>query len=548
MLFTTRAIHTGNTSGSIDGTRPRWLVRSAAALIAVTAIIVTPTRAAGTFDLSTASIADINAAFDAGALTSERLTSLYLARIAAYDKAGPRLNSVLHLNPKAIDDARLLDAERRATGRRTPLHGVPVLLKANIEVAGWPATAGFYALRDSLAAADAEQAARLRRAGCVLLGLTNMSEFASGPAISTLGGQIRNPYALDRSPAGSSGGSGAAVAAGFAAFALGTDTGGSIRGPASANGIAGLRPTFGLTGRGGIIPLALSLDTVGPMAAHVADLAIVLNVMVGSDSRDPAVVTRPRVDYTATLDRPALRGVRLGLARDFMGADKAWDAVIESAVARLRTQGAEVVDVAFPRYVHALISGVYPTIRDTEFRYQIEEYLASLPRVGLPRTHAEIVRLSEAITAPTREGWVPNPARLEAYRREAAMGTLQDQPYRSAVVEGRKIVRDLLDWTLTQQRLDALIGPTIRPARFISEEATPESRGWRDLASLAGWPDLVVPAGYTGEPMLPVGISFLGPAFSEARLLALGHAFERADPTRRPPPATPALRGERFEY
>ena len=530
---------------SIDA---KTLIRRAAPLVAITAMLIAPARAARTFDLATASIADISAAFDAGALTSERLTGLYLARIAAYDKSGPRLNSVFHLNPRAIEDARALDAERLATGRRTPLHGIPVVLKANIAVAGWPLTAGFYALRASLAEADAEQTARLRRAGCIILGLTNMSEFASGPAISTLGGQIRNPYALDRSPAGSSGGSGVAVAAGFATFALGTDTGGSIRGPASANGIAGLRPTFGLTGRGGIIPLALSLDTVGPMAAHVADLAVVLNVMVGSDSRDAAVVTRPSVDYTAALGRVTLKGARFGLARDFMGVDAGWDAVLESAIAEIRAQGAEVVDVSLPRYANALITGVYPTIRDTEFRYQIEEYLATLPYPGLPRTHADIIRLSERIAVPTQEGWVPNPARLEAYRREAAMGTLQDQPYRSAAVEGRTIIRDLLAWTLKQHRLDALIGPTIRPARLISEEAMPESRGWRDLGSLAGWPEVVVPAGYTTGPTLPLGISFLGPAFSEARLLALGDAFERANAVRRPPPTTPTLRGERFEY
>jgi amidase len=526
----------------------RLRVRSVVVWLSVTVALVIPVRGARTFDLSTASIADVAAAFDAGALTSERLTSLYLARISAYDKTGPKLNSIFHLNPRALDDARALDTERRVSGRRSRFHGIPVLLKANIDVAGWPATAGFYGLRDSLAVTDAEQTARLRRAGCVVLGLANMSEFASGPAISTLGGQIHNPYALDRSPAGSSGGNGAAIAAGFAAFALGTDTGGSIRGPASANGIAGLRPTFGLTGRGGIIPLALSLDTVGPMAAHVADLAVVLSVMVGPDSRDPAVVTRPPVDYTAALGAATLKGARLGLARDFMGTDKAWDAVIESAVGRFRAQGAEVVDIAFPRYVLTLLAGVYPLIRDTEFRYQIEKYLASLPRTGLPRTHADIIRLSEVLVAPTGQGWVPNPARLEAYRREANTGTLQDQPYRSAAIEGRQIVRDVLEWTLKQQRLDALIGPTVRPARLISEEATPESRGWRDLGSLAGWPEVVVPAGYTTDPMLPVGISLLGPAFSEAQLLALGHAFERAYPVRRPPPTTPALQGERFDY
>ena len=298
--------------------------------------------AARTFDLTTASIADINAAFDAGALTSERLTQLYLARIAKYDKSGPKLNAVFQINPSAVEQARALDAERRAKGPRGPLHGIPVLLKANIDVEGWPATAGFYALRDSPATLDAEQTGRLRRAGCVILGLTNMSEFASGPAISTLGGQIRNPYALDRSPAGSSGGNGAAQAARFAAFALGTDTGGSIRGPASANGIVGLRPTFGLTGRGGIIPLALSLDTVGPMAGHVADLAAVLTVMAGPDQRDRAAVGRDPVDYTSALNPSALKGARLGLVRDFMGVDPVWDAVMEGAVAALRKQGAEV--------------------------------------------------------------------------------------------------------------------------------------------------------------------------------------------------------------
>ena len=503
--------------------------------------------AARTFDLTTASITDITAAFDAGALTSERLTQLYLARIAAYDKSGPKLNAVLRINPNAAEEARALDAERRTKGSRGPLHGIPVLLKANIDVAGWPATAGFYALRDSLATRDAEQTARLRRAGCVILGLTNMSEFASGPAISTLGGQVRNPFALERSPAGSSGGNGAALAARFAAFALGTDTGGSIRGPASANGLAGLRPTYGLTGRGGIIPLALSLDTVGPMAGHVADVAAVLNVMAGPDPRDSTAVARDYVDYTAALDSSALGGARLGQVRDFMGVDPAWDAVMEAAVATLRNQGAEVVDIALPRYLLGLIGGLYSTIRDTEFRFQIEEYLASLTRGSLPKTHADIIRPSEAVTEQT-SAWTPNKARLEQYRREAAAGTLQDQPYRTAVTDGRKIVRDLLVWTLKLERLDAFIGPTVRPARLISEESTPETRGWRDLASLTGWPELVVPAGFTKEPMLPIGLSFLGPAFSEARLLALGYAFERAAPLGRRPLTTPGLPGERFEY
>jgi amidase len=265
---------------------------------------------AATFDLTSASIAEINAAFDAGALTSERLTQLYLARIEAYDKKGPSLRAVLALNPHALDEARALDAERKAKGPRGPLHGIPILLKDNIDMVGLPTTAGFYALRDAMPAEDAEQTRRLRAAGCVIIGKANMSEFASGAALSTLGGQILNPHALDRSPSGSSGGSGAGIAAGFAVFALGTDTGGSIRGPSSANGIAGLKPTMGLTGRGGIIPLSLSLDTVGPMARNVADLAAALTVMAGPDPRDPQPRRPPpRRSTTRRPSSPAHSGV-----------------------------------------------------------------------------------------------------------------------------------------------------------------------------------------------------------------------------------------------
>ena len=499
-------------------------------------------------DSTSASIADLSAAFAAGTLSSERLTGLYLARIAAYDTAGPALNAVLRLSPTALQDARALDAERQASGPRSALHGIPVLLKANIDVAGWPATAGFHGLRDSVASQDAEQTRRLRRAGCVILGLTNMSEFASGAALSTLGGQIRNPFAVDRSPAGSSGGSGAAVAAGFSSFALGTDTGGSVRGPASANGVTGIRPTFGLTGRGGIIPLALSLDTVGPIATSVADLAAVLNVMAGPDARDQDVVALDPVDYVKAVTPEALKGARLGLMRDFMGVEAAWDAVLDEAIAALRREGAEVVDVALPPYVLSMLGGVYTTIRDTEFPHQVETYLKSLPGTSLPRTHAEIIRMSEAVTARTAAGWVPNAARLAAYRREAATSGLDGQPYRSAVTEGRKIVRDALDWIMTRQRLDALIGPTIRPARLIAQESQPEARGFRDLAPLAGWPDLSVPAGYTADPALPIGLSFVGRPFAEARLLSLGLAFEKARPMRRVPPTTPPLPGERVEY
>jgi amidase len=531
----------------MTNTRSRRVLVLTSALIGWAAVA----RIAGadTFDLTTASIADIQAAFEAGALTSEKLTALYLARIDAYDKTGPTLNAILTLNPRALEDARALDIERQTKGARGPLHGIPVLLKANIETAGLPATAGFYGLRNSIARQDAEQTKRLRAAGCVILGLTNMSEFAAGPAISTLGGQIRNPHALDRTPAGSSGGSGAAIAAGFAAFALGTDTGGSIRGPAAVSGITGLKPTFGLASRGGIIPLALSLDTVGPMARHVADLAAVLNVMVGPDLRDRAVVARESVNYTSGLTVSALKGVRLGLLRDFMKVDPTADAIIEDAVATLRKRGAEVVQITLPRFLVSIVTGgLYDTIRDTEFRHQIEDYLRSVPGADLPKTHADILHLSERLVEEAPRGWVPNNARLESYRREATVGTLRDQPYVSASTAGRAMVRDILGWLLTTERLDAFIGATIPPARLISEESTPAAPGFRTLGSLAGWPDLTVPAGFTQNPMLPVGLSFMGPAFSDAQLLAFGYAFEQARPVRRLPVTTPPLVGERIEY
>jgi amidase len=530
----------------------RFLPTMIIALVVVGWLLSAHLGAVTTFDLTNASIADIRTAFEAGALTSERLTQLFLARIDAYDKKGPHLNAVLRINPHALDDARALDAERRTTGPRGPLHGIPVLLKDNIDAVGMPTSAGFYALRDSMPAQDAEQTRRLRAAGCVILGKTNMSEFATGPAISTLGGQILNPWSLDRTPAGSSGGNGAGLAAGFAVFALGTDTGGSIRAPSAANGIVGLKPTFGLTGRGGIIPLALSLDTVGPMARHVSDLAAVLNVMVGPDPRDHDVVAHERVDYTAALRPTALRGARLGLLRDYMKFDPTTDAVIETAVAVLRNQGAEVIDISLPRFVLGLNIEAYETIRDTEFRYQIEDYLRSLTRTDLPKTHADIIRLSENITNVTAEGWVPNKARLEAYKREAQAGTLQDQPYRSALTDGRKMVRESLEWFLAKERLDAFIGPTARPPRLIKDEATlpPPTLGgnWPRLANMSGWPDLVVPAGFTSNPVLPVTLSFLGPAFSEAKLLGYGNAFEHALAVRRLPGTTPPLSGEHFDY
>ncbi len=513
------------------------------------------------FNLTSATIQDVGAAFNAGALNAEKLTQLFLRRIDAYEKAGPKLHALITLNPRALEEARALDVERATKGPRGPLHGIPVLIKDNIDVAGLPTTAGSYTLRNSLAVSDSEQVHRLRAAGCVILGKTNMSEFASGAAVSTLGGQMLNPHALDRTPRGSSGGSGIGVAAGFAMFALGTDTGGSIRRPSSATGIVGLKPTYGLNGRNGIVPLALSLDTVGPMARNVADVAAVLNVMAGRDPRDPATQeadARRAADYTSGLKADALKGARFGLLRDWMGIDSGVDAVVDAAVAVLRQQGAEVVDLTLPRYVLGVGSGLYEAIHDPEFHQQIDAYLAALPGGNRPQNIQDLVQLTERITAPTPEGWVPNPDRLVSLRRQAKSGTLQDAPYLDALNEGRKIVRENLAWIMSRQKLDAFIVPTSsRPPELIAPAPRTEPAGRTppplagsvdQFSNITGWPDLVVPAGFTGDPALPVGLSFIGPAFSEARLLGYGYAFEVALPARRLPVNTPALPGEIFTY
>ena len=283
-----------------------------------------PLASAQTVDVTSASIEELNRAFDAGTLTSEVLVGLYLARIEAYDQAGPHLNAVITLNPHASERARALDAERRSNGPRSALHGIPFVLKDNIDTADLPTTAGSSLLAGSLPADDAFLVRKLREAGAIILAKLNMSEFASGAAISSLGGPIRNPHDLVRSPAGSSGGTGASIAAAFAQVGLGTDTGGSIRGPSTANGIVGLKPTHGLIGRDGIVPLALSFDTVGPMARHVYDVAAALGVMTGIDPGDDATLKsegRFETDYTQYLDADALAGARLGIARDFLGQD-----------------------------------------------------------------------------------------------------------------------------------------------------------------------------------------------------------------------------------
>lgn len=525
--------------------------RSLIALLALSASIV----GAAEIPLTSATIADLNRAFAAGTLSAEKLTELCLARVNAYDHAGPGLNAVITLNPKALDEARALDAERKAGKVRGPLHGIPVVLKDNYDTADLQTTGGFYGLKGSIPPQDSTLVARLRAAGAIILAKVNLSEFASGGAMSSLGGQSHNPHALDYSPAGSSGGTGVAIAAAYAPLGYGTDTGGSIRGPSTSNGIVGLKPTHGLLSRAGIIPLALSFDTGGPMARSVYDIAVSLNVTVGApDPRDEATKKsegKVAKDYTQFLDANALKGARIGVARDFMGQDPEVDSIIEGAISALKAKGATVVDIKYPAAVLAIRGDLYNSIRQPEFKAQIQDYLATL-KPGFPKTHAEILALSEKIMSPTADGIMPNHGRLALYRQEAKTPALTDPGYLAAKNYGLPFVRDSLQAIFDNNKLDAIIYPTSprRPQR-IGQETPATGPGAppspTNFANLSGFPDLIVPAGFTTNG-LPVGMSFFGPAFSEPKLLALGYAFEQATHAIRLPAHAPALPGEKITF
>ncbi|NNF11646.1 MAG: glutamyl-tRNA amidotransferase [Gemmatimonadetes bacterium] len=497
--------------------------------------------------LSRATIGDIQASFEAGTLSSERLVELYLARIGAYDQRGPALNAVLWLNENAQARARDLDAERSRSGPRSPLHGIPVVLKDNVDTSDMPTTAGSVLLAGSVPPDDAFLVRRLRDAGAIILAKVNMSEFASGPTMSSVGGWIRNPHDVDHSPSGSSGGTGAAIAASFAQLGIGTDTGGSVRGPSTSNGIVGLKPTLGLVSRDGIIPLALSFDTGGPMARSVYDVAAMLNVIAGSDPADPATApadARRVADYTASLDERALAGVRLGVGRQFMGGDQEVDWVMEAAFASMREAGATLVDVEVPDWLIEARADWYTTIRWREFREQIPDYLATIGP-EYPKSLAELVERSQEVVAQTAEGGRPNPSRWSLFQQEEASGLVSDHEYIAMKEHGLPLVRALLTGLLESNDLDAIVYPTSpsRPSPVGGGGGGGGAPSATNLANLSGFPDLIVPAGFTSDG-LPVGISFLGRPFSEPTILGLGYAFEQRVDARRDPKTTPPLAGE----
>jgi amidase len=542
--------------------------RTLIALSLLAVLSAAPSRGAE-LDIKTATIAELQAAYSRG-LSAEAVTAAYLARIEAFDKKGPKIHAVITLNPNALAEARALDAERRAGQVRGPFHGVPILLKDNVDTFDLPTTGGSQLLEGNLPPDDAFIAKKLRDGGAIILAKVNLSEWAGGggstggatdPAIaakgrvpngfSSAGGQTRNPHALDRGPAGSSGGTGAGLAAAFAQFGIGTDTGGSVRGPSSVNGLAGLKPTIGLLSRDGIIPLALSLDTAGPMARNVHDVAVSLNVMTGVDEADPATTpSRPHLlkDYTSVLKVGALKGARIGVARDFFGQDPEVDRVMEASIAKLRELGAEVVDpVPLPQHFLQSRGSLLWLVMAAEFKSQITDYLRTT-RPGYPKSFADVVRLSNDPATGYRS---PEKAFGLSYHDQTALD-LSDPVYLAARDQGMPFVRATIAGVLAKHELDALVYPTnSRPAQPITPApgATPPgiSASPSGMANLTGFPDLIVPAGMTKDG-LPVTISFFGPAWSEAKLLAYGYDFEQATKAIVLPKHTPALPGDVVVY
>jgi amidase len=501
-------------------------------------------------DPTVATITEIQELFESGGLTSEELVRRSLDRIAAYDAAGPALNALITINDDALDTARALDAERRERGPRGPLHGIPVILKDNYDTADLPTTGGSAILAGSRPPDDAFVVTRLRDAGAVILGKANMSEFALSYGWLGYGsavGQTRNPHDPLRDPSGSSSGSAVAVAAGYATLATGTDTAGSVRGPANVCGVVGIKPSMGLVSRDGIIPASLSFDVAGPLARSVTGAATMLAIMAAPDPADPATEAArgQTFDAAAALVPGVLRGARLGVVRAFEGANPGVDAVFASALETLAAEGAELVEVELPEPLDNLWSVMGPVV-DADFKVEIEAYLATLPE-GAPRTVDDLIAAAESPAIAESETPL-NPARIQGFRDAAASGGYDSIARLKSVDELIPSVRAQLLELLDANQLDALVFPTMAcPASARHDTEDPGSTCDIDdpyrpcyMASTSGYPEITVPAGFTDHG-LPVGVSFLGRPFSEQRLVGLGFGLEQAAGARRTPRHTPLL-------
>jgi amidase len=472
-------------------------------------------------------------------LTARALTEAHLARIEALERKGPELRHVIETNPEALAIADALDAERKAGGARGPLHGIPVLLKDNLDTADKnTTTAGSLALEGSIPSRDSFVAERLRAAGAVLLGKANMSEWAnirstrSSSGWSARGGQARNPYVLDRNPCGSSSGSAAAVSANLCVLAIGTETDGSIVCPASANGIVGIKPTLGLVSRAGIIPIAHSQDTSGPMARTVRDAAVLLGALVGVDPRDPVTSQsqgKAHSDYRPFLKPDGLQGARLGVVRKLFGFHPGVDARMEEALAAMKRQGAVLVDpVELPHLGEYDQSEL--TVLLYELKADLNAYLASLGPSARVKTLEDVIRFNEE----NREVEMPFFGQ-ELFLQAQEKGPLTSKEYVEALRKNRRLSGlEGIDAVMTKHHLDALVAPTGGPA-WVTDLVNGDhfGGGCSTPPAVAGYPHVTVPAGFVFG--LPVGISFFGRAWSEPVLIRIAYAFEQATQLRYPP-------------
>jgi amidase len=492
---------------------------------------------ADAFEHEEESVAGLRASMASGGLTSRALTESYLARIEAID---PQLHSVLEVNPDALQMADEMDESRRAGIDRGRLHGIPVLLKDNIDTADrMRTTAGSLALGEVTPTRDAFLVERLRGAGAVILGKTNLSEWAnfrserSTSGWSARGGQCRNPFAPERSPCGSSSGSGVAVSANLCAVAIGTETDGSIICPSSINGIVGIKPTLGLVSRSGVVPVAHSQDTAGPMARTVTDAAALLSVLAGIDERDPATSNaRVEPDYQALVDPDGLRGARIGAARNLAGFNDRVDRLFDEALDAMRALGAEIVDPADVPHTDELDDPEYEVLL-YEFKADIHAYLATLGSSQSLRTLADLIAFNREHAAEEMPFFGQ-----EIFEKSVEKGPLTEPAYLQALATCRRLARgEGLDAALAEHRLDAIVAPSNQPAwlidhangdHYVGGESTP--------AAIAGYPNLTVPMGFAFD--VPIGISFMGKPWTEGTLIRLASAFEHATRLRRSPPAS----------
>lgn len=479
------------------------------------------------FDVTEASVTDLQRAMSTGRATSTQLVDAYLARIAAYDHAGPALNAMIRLNPRARTEAAALDAERAAGRVRGPMHGIPVILKDNYDTKDMPTSAGSLALANHQPSTDAFVVRKLREAGAVILGKANMHELAAGVTnISSFGGQTRNPYDLSRCPGGSSGGTGAAVAASFGALGWGSDTCGSIRIPSAFGSLFGLRPTMGLFSRDGIVPLAMTQDVPGPLARTVRDLAIGLDATIGEDPNDAATQLggRARPRFVDSLRADALRGARIGIfAPYFRNADADVADTIRAAARALTALGAEVVEVNMPGF-DDLVAGSSAIILETKF--DLMDYFA---RPG----GAPVKSLRDIIDKGLYD------KALEMRHKMADTASARDTESHRKVLAKQAGVRERLIAFLDSLDLDALAYPTSTRKPVLAGD--PQLGGNCALSAQTGLPAISMPAGFTADG-LPTGLELLGRPFSDARLVAYAYAFEQTGTRRRPPPAAPPLR------